>query len=131
MVERVSHPLCCSCLTVISSPFISQIASIQDELRTYNDNVARIADLHARSLDNTDDAAAQRLSQQLDDIVADTSALSNVLKRRIKAIEKTSGQGRDGQIRKQQVSGALVAVFPQRSRVQKSDVRCEMSCRQA
>lgn len=82
--------------------FYGEIASIQDELRTYNDNVARIADLHARSLDNTDDAASQRITQQLDDLVADTSALSNVLKRRIKALEKRPGSGRDGQIRKQQ-----------------------------
>lgn len=69
----------------------------------------RIADLHARSLDNTDDAASQRITQQLDDLVADTSALSNVLKRRIKALEKQPGSGRDGQIRKQQVSTALFA----------------------
>ncbi|OBZ75843.1 Syntaxin-like protein psy1 [Grifola frondosa] len=78
------------------------ISSIQDELRTFNDNIARISDLHNRSLTNTDDAAAQRVVQQLDEIVADTSALSNMLKRRIKALEKQGGSGRDGQIRKQQ-----------------------------
>ena len=63
----------------------------------------RISDLHNRSLNNTDDAAAQRFTQQLEDLVADTSALSNVLKRRIKALERQPGSGRDGQIRKQQV----------------------------
>ncbi|KAI0957404.1 hypothetical protein AcW1_005809 [Taiwanofungus camphoratus] len=84
------------------SAFYSEISSIQDDLRTFNDNVSRISDLHSRSLDNTDDAAAQRVAQQLDDLVADTSALSNVLKRRIKALEKQPGSGRDGQIRKQQ-----------------------------
>lgn len=83
--------------------FHPQISSIQDDLRTYNDNVSRIADLHNRSLNNTDDAAAERLTQQLEDLVADTSALSSVLKRRIKALEKQPGSGRDGQIRKQQV----------------------------
>ena len=62
--------------------------------------------MHNRSLNNTDDAAAQRIMQQLEDLVADTSALSNVLKRRIKALEKQGGAGRDGQIRKQQVRGS-------------------------
>ncbi|GJE95194.1 t-SNARE complex subunit [Phanerochaete sordida] len=84
--------------------FYSEISSIQDELRTYNDNVQRISDLHSRSLNNTDDAAAQRYTQQLEDLVADTSALSNVLKRRIKALERQPGSGRDGQIRKQQTA---------------------------
>lgn len=84
------------------SSFYSEISSIQDDLRSYNDNVARISDLHGRSLNNTDEAAAQRYTQQLEDLVADTSALSNVLKRRIKALEKKGGSGRDGQIRKQQ-----------------------------
>ena len=80
-----------------------QISSIQDDLRTFNDNVNRISDLHSRSLDNTDDASAQRVAQQLEDLVQDTRALSNVLKRRIKALEKQGGAGRDGQIRKQKV----------------------------
>jgi len=86
------------------SSFYSEISSIQDELRAYNDNVQRISDLHSRSLNNTDDAAAQRYTQQLEDLVADTSALSNVLKRRIKALERQPGSGRDGQIRKQQTA---------------------------
>jgi len=84
------------------STFYSEISSIQDDLRTFNDNVSRISDLHSRSLDNTDDAAAQRVAQQLDDLIADTSALSNMLKRRIKSLEKQPGSGRDGQIRRQQ-----------------------------
>ncbi|KAI0082747.1 t-SNARE [Panus rudis PR-1116 ss-1] len=84
------------------SAFYSEISSIQDDLRTFNDNVNRISDLHNRSLNNTDDAAAQRVQQQLEELVADTSALSNVLKRRIKALERQGGSGRDGQIRKQQ-----------------------------
>lgn len=43
------------------------------------------------------------MAQQLDELVQDTSALSNVLKRRIKSLERQGGAGRDGQIRKQQV----------------------------
>ena len=62
----------------------------------------RISDLHSRSLNTADDVASQRTVQQLEDLVADTSALSNVLKRRIKALQKQGGGGRDGEIRKQQ-----------------------------
>lgn len=84
------------------SAFYSEISSIQDELKTFNDNVVRISDLHSRSLNNTDDAASARIQQQLEELVADTSALSNVLKRRIKQLERQGASGRDGQIRKQQ-----------------------------
>ncbi|KAI0780762.1 t-SNARE [Trametes elegans] len=82
--------------------FYNEIASIQDDIRTFNDNVARISDMHSRSLNATDDVATQRVNQQLEELVADTSALSNVLRRRIKALQKQGGAGRDGQIRKQQ-----------------------------
>lgn len=50
-----------------------------------------------------DDAAAQRNATQMDDLVAETSALSTTLKRRVKALEAQGGSGRDGQIKKQQV----------------------------
>ncbi|KAJ7470657.1 t-SNARE [Mycena latifolia] len=86
------------------SAFYTEISSLQDSLRTFNDNVSRISDLHSRSLNNTDDAAAQRNAAQLDDLIEDTSALSATLKRRIKALEKQGGSGRDGQIRKQQTA---------------------------
>lgn len=86
------------------SAFYSEISSIQDSLRTFNDNVARIGDMHSRSLNNMDDSQAQRNAQQLDRLVSDTSALSNTLKRRIKALEAKGGSGRDGQIRKQQTA---------------------------
>lgn len=49
-----------------------------------------------------DESAAQRNASQLDELVEDTSALSASLKRRIKALERQGGSGRDGQIRKQQ-----------------------------
>ncbi|KNZ74183.1 Syntaxin-like protein psy1, partial [Termitomyces sp. J132] len=84
--------------------FYSEISSIQDSLRAFNDNVARIGDLHSRSLNNMDDAAAQRNASQLDELVNETSALSNSLKRRIKDLERQGGAGRDGQIRKQQTA---------------------------
>ncbi|KAG6878685.1 hypothetical protein C0993_011500 [Termitomyces sp. T159_Od127] len=84
--------------------FYSEISSIQENLRTFNDNVARIGDLHSRSLNNMDDTAAQRNASQLDGLVNETSALSNSLKRRIKDLERQGGPGRDGQIRKQQTA---------------------------
>jgi syntaxin 1B/2/3 len=86
------------------SSFYTEISSLQDSLRTFNDNVTRISDLHSRSLNNTDDNAAQRNAAQLDELIEDTSALSATLKRRIKALEKQGGSGRDGQIRKQQTA---------------------------
>jgi syntaxin 1B/2/3 len=84
--------------------FYSEISSIQDSLRTFNENVNLIGDLHSRSLNNMDDAATQRNVTQLDTLVADTSGLSSSLKQRIKALEKQGGSGRDGQIRKQQTA---------------------------
>lgn len=51
-----------------------------------------------------DEAAADRNAAQLDELVQDTSALSNTLKRRVKALEAQGGSSRDGQIKKQQVS---------------------------
>jgi len=86
------------------SAFYSELSSIQESLRTFNDNVARISDLHSRSLNNMDDAAAQRNAAQLDELVEDTSALSATLKRRVKALEAQGGPSRDGQIKKQQAA---------------------------
>lgn len=85
----------CSC--------VRKISSIQNSIRTFNENVTQISELHSRSLNNMDDVAAQRNASQLDELVADTSALSATLKRRIKALEAMGGSGRDGQVRKQQV----------------------------
>jgi len=84
--------------------FYSEISSIQDSLRTFNDNVARISDLHSRSLNNTDDVAAQRNASNLEQLMSDTSDLSATLKQRVKALERQGGSGRDGQIRKQQTA---------------------------
>ncbi|KAI6128237.1 t-SNARE [Pisolithus croceorrhizus] len=84
--------------------FYSEISSIQDSLKTFSLNVSQIDELHSRSLNNTDDAAQQRVSSQLERLVAETSELSTQLKRRIQALEKQGGSGRDGQIRKQQTA---------------------------
>lgn len=69
----------------------------------FNANIARIDESHSRSLNNTDDVAAQRNAAQLAELVEETSALSTTLKRRVQALERQPAGGRDGQIRKQQV----------------------------
>jgi len=86
------------------SAFYAEISSLQDSLRTFNDNVARIGDLHSRSLGEMGDSAAQRTATQLEELVEDTSALGATLKRRIKALERQGASGRDGTIRKQQTA---------------------------
>ncbi|KAI9510882.1 t-SNARE [Russula earlei] len=84
--------------------FYDEISSIQESIRLFNDNVARVSDLHARSLNNTDDAAAARNAQQLDELVNETSALSSTLKRRIKSLERMGGSAREAQIKRQQTA---------------------------
>jgi len=86
------------------SAFYAEISSIQESLRAFNDNVQQIGNLHARSLNNTDETAAQKNSAQLDELVADTSALGATLKRRIQSLESQGGSDRDAQIRKQQTA---------------------------
>ncbi|KJA27552.1 hypothetical protein HYPSUDRAFT_179695 [Hypholoma sublateritium FD-334 SS-4] len=86
------------------SAFYAEISSIQESIGLFNENVRTISDLHSRSLNNMDDAAAQRNASQLDELVQDTSALSATLKRRVKALEAQGGAGRDGQIKKSQAA---------------------------
>ena len=74
--------------------------------------MAQIGDLHSRSLNNMDDAAAQRNAAQLDELVEKTGALSATLKKQIKNLEAQRDSGRDGQIRQQQVGFATYeAIF--------------------
>jgi syntaxin 1B/2/3 len=82
--------------------FYDEISSIQDGLKQFNENVSRISELHSRSINTADETAGQRNAAELEEIVEDTGALSNTLKRRIKALEREGGSGRDGQIKKQQ-----------------------------
>ncbi|GAB1517689.1 hypothetical protein RhiTH_000739 [Rhizoctonia solani] len=86
------------------SSFYTEISSIQDQIRTYNDTVQRIADLHNRSLNQADEAAVQRNASQLEQLQDDVSSLSSQLQRRIKDLMSKSLPGRDGQIRAQQTN---------------------------
>lgn len=85
--------------------FYNQISSIQDELRRFDTNVSRIGDLHSRSLNNTDEALSQQNAAALDELVAETRALSNQIKNQIQDLEKESvPPGQDPRIRKNQTS---------------------------
>lgn len=92
------------------SNFYDEISSIQGDLKQFNDSVSRISELHSRSVNVADEAAAERNAAELEDLVADTSALSDTLKRRIKALERQRASGRDAQVRKQQ-TGLVKAKF--------------------
>ncbi|RDX56588.1 t-SNARE [Polyporus arcularius HHB13444] len=80
----------------------NEIASIQDSIQQYNDNVSQIQKLHARLVDTTDDAAVERYNQQLQDLVDKNRTLSDRLRNRIKALQRQGGSGQIGMIRKQQ-----------------------------
>lgn len=74
--------------------FYSEISSIQEGIESFNANVARISELHSRSLN----AASQQDASQLDAVVAETRTLSNTLKQRIKAFGSSPRPGQDPQI---------------------------------
>jgi len=97
--------------------FYEKISSIQDELRRFDSNVSRIADLHNRSLNNTDEALSQQNAAALDELVEETRALSNQIKNQIQDLEKESlPPGQDPRIRRNQASRTLrrrVYVFAQ------------------
>ncbi|KAK1228164.1 hypothetical protein PQX77_008797 [Marasmius sp. AFHP31] len=84
------------------STFYAEISLLQESIRTFNDHVSQIGDLHSRSLSGTDEAS-HKAAMQLDDLIENTRTLSTSLKGRIQALERQAGAGRDGQIRKQQV----------------------------
>lgn len=76
------------------------MTDVQNLLRSYNDNVNRIAELHTRSLNNINDHGVQ---QEIDDTVMETRQMANQLKNRIKALQAQGGDSREGQTRRQQV----------------------------
>ncbi|KAF8522211.1 t-SNARE [Hysterangium stoloniferum] len=82
--------------------FYGEISSIQDSMKTFNDNVSRISDLHARSLNSTDWATARRSTHQLEGLMKETSQLGDQVKCRIRDLHQMDFSGRDGQIRMQQ-----------------------------
>jgi len=85
------------------SGFYSEVSSIQEEIKTFNSNVQQISELHSRTLNIADDEARQRNASQLEALVEDTAALSAVLKRRVKALQRQVGSGREAQIKSNQI----------------------------
>ncbi|OBZ75833.1 Syntaxin-like protein psy1 [Grifola frondosa] len=91
--------------------FYAEISSIQDSIATFTANVARISELHSRTLNITDDGSSRQTSALLDDLVGQTRDLSNTLKQRIQAVAAYPvSRPQDQSIRKNQ-SGLLRARF--------------------
>lgn len=83
---------------------LSKIASIQDAITNYNANVARISELHSRTLNSTDEAANRQNTAILEDLASQTRELGNSIKQRIQALESQPVQpGQDKTIRKNRV----------------------------
>ncbi|KZT60452.1 t-SNARE [Calocera cornea HHB12733] len=86
------------------STFYAEIASLQDSIKTLEGNVNRISDLHNRSLNNMDEAVAERNTRDLAALVQETSRLSNDLKKRIKKQEAEAGRSGNAMVRRQQIA---------------------------
>jgi len=99
-----SAPLAANMSGEDMSTFYSEISSLQDSIRTLEGNVTRISDLHNRSLNNMDDAAAERNTRDLTALVTETSRLSNELKKRIKKQEGEAGRSGNAMVRRQQIA---------------------------
>ncbi|KAG6865467.1 hypothetical protein C0991_002294 [Blastosporella zonata] len=84
--------------------FYSEISSLQDGLGNLRANVARIGDLHSRTLEITNDPLAQNHATQLEDFVEETRILIANLKQRIKDLEMQPSSERDARTRKQQIA---------------------------
>jgi len=67
--------------------FYDQISSVQELIEQFNANIARISELHSRSL-NVVDGSGQQALAALDDQVAQTRDLGNHIKKTIEAIKK-------------------------------------------
>lgn len=91
-----------------------QITSIQDAISSYNANVSRIADLHNRTLNSTDENANQQNTAILDDLIGQTRDLGNSIKQRLQSLEAQPAQpGQDMRIRKNRVRLLRVCPIPQ------------------
>lgn len=93
--------LCTPGLNLSHSP---QVSSIQEGIANFSANVARISELHSRSLNSTDEGTTQQNAALLDDIGAQTRRLSTSLKERIQALDtKPAPRPQDARIQKNQV----------------------------
>ncbi|TDL22502.1 t-SNARE [Rickenella mellea] len=87
-----------------SAAFYEEISTIQDEIKSFNANVARISELRTRSLNNFEPTEAASTTAQLDELVSNTRAISTDLKSRIQALaENVDNSTKEGQNRREQV----------------------------
>lgn len=86
-----------------TAAFYDEISNVQDLIRTFNANILKISELHTRSLNGMDETAQKRSAGQLEELMDETSGLSNELKRRIKTLQAQRRTGADAQARAQQV----------------------------
>ncbi|KAI0318637.1 t-SNARE [Amylostereum chailletii] len=82
--------------------FYGEVSSIDDMLSQFNSNVARISELHSRSLNSMDEALSKQNHAVLDELVASTRTLGNDMKNRIQNLEKQPAPPGQGDIRKNQ-----------------------------
>jgi len=83
--------------------FYTEVTYIQDGIEQFRNNVNRISELHARTLDSTDEAANRQSQALLEDLVNQTRELSNNLKQRIQSLDAApTSRPQDARIRKNQ-----------------------------
>lgn len=70
--------------------FFGEIEDVKRHLVQYDDNIERIEGLHRRSLAETNVENDEVIQRQLETLMADTRALSQTLKTRIKTLESKS-----------------------------------------
>lgn len=71
-----------------TNSFFTEVTSIQEEIAKVNQNIDRLEQLHDQSVNGVaTEEQASHLSRQLEGITADTTQLSNRIKKRIKDIE--------------------------------------------
>ncbi|KAF9821376.1 hypothetical protein IEO21_00622 [Rhodonia placenta] len=91
--------------------FYAEVSSVQDAISEFSSNVARIGELHSRSLNGTDDAVNQQNAAALDELVGKTRVLSNSLKERIQSLSQyPTPRPQDARIRANQ-TGVLRSKF--------------------
>jgi len=85
------------------SSFYTEIGAIQDSIAVYNDNVRRISELQARSLNNINETVAQKTNEQIENLTNENRTLSDQIKRRIKNLASQRVTGPNAQVRKTQI----------------------------
>lgn len=93
------------------SDFYAEVSSIQDGIAEFSANVARISELHSRSLNSTDESVSRQNAALLDDLGLQTRRLSTSLKERIQALDaKALPRPQDARVQKNQI-GLLRSKF--------------------